>query len=274
MTRLIKFILLSVFLTLGPSAVQAQSAPAFPDFSAKRLKPPAPGVKKRITVQIESNVPVTPTPILPQDVAQPAISDESLYGWFWESVDPAIGTASGPGRVTDALEVLATPSAQEALPRPRLQALQDIASAHGLDIMLATIGTDVSPALALAVIQVESVGRKDAESPAGAQGLMQLIPATAERFDVEDAFNAKDNITGGVRYLDWLMKEFGEDPILALAGYNAGENAVKTHQGVPPFAETRNYVPRVLSAFSVAKGLCITPPLLASDGCVFANLGN
>ena len=103
---------------------------------------------------------------------------------------------------------------------------------------------------------------------------MQLIPATAERFDVEDAFNAKDNITGGVRYLDWLMNEFGEDPILALAGYNAGENAVKTHQGVPPFAETRNYVPRVLSAFSVAKGLCITPPLLASDGCVFANLGN
>lgn len=272
MTRLVSLLVFAVALA-WPLGTLAQSAPEFPDFSAKRVKPPAPGAKKRITVQIQS-APDTPAPILPQDVAAPKAATESLYEWFWDAIDPSTATSSGPGRVSDALEVLSTPSAQEALPPPRLQSLQDIVTQYGLDIMLATIGTDVSPALALSVIYVESRGQVAAESSAGAQGLMQLIPATAARFDVEDPFDAKQNITGGVRYLDWLMSEFGEDPILVLAAYNSGENAVRNNQGVPPFAETRNYVPKVLTAFSVAKGLCLTPPLLASDGCVFANLGN
>ena len=86
---------------------------------------------------------------------------------------------------------------------------------------------------------------------------------------VRDALVAQENIQGGVRYLDWLMGEFDGDPILVLAGYNAGEGSVRSHQGVPPFAETRDYVPRVLAAFQVAKGLCKTPPQLISDGCVF-----
>ncbi len=101
---------------------------------------------------------------------------------------------------------------------------------------------------------------------------MQLMPATASRFGVTDALVPEDNIAGGVKYLDWLMQEFGNDPILVLAGYNAGEGSVRTHQGVPPFAETRDYVPKVLAAFQVAKGLCQTPPQLISDGCVFANM--
>ncbi len=272
MTRAVSILALATILA-WPMGVWAQSAPAFPEFSAKRVKPPAPGAKKRITVQIQS-APTVPEPILPQDVVAPKAAPVSLYEWFWDAIDPSTATSSGPGRVSDALEVLSTPSAQEALSPPRLQTLQDIVTLYGLDIMLATIGTDVSPALALAVIYVESRGQADAVSGAGAQGLMQLIPATAERFDVSDPFDVKQNITGGVRYLDWLMGEFGEDPILVLAAYNSGENAVRNNQGVPPFAETRNYVPKVLSAFSVAKGLCLTPPLLASDGCVFANLGN
>jgi hypothetical protein len=272
MTRVLSIVIFAVAVA-WPLSVVAQSTSAFPDFSAKRVKPPAPGAKKRINVQIGS-APRTTAPILPTDVVAPKGAPVSLYGWFWDAIDPATATSSGPGRVTDALEVLSTPSAQEALPPPRLQALQDIVALYGLDIMLATIGTDVSPALALSVIYVESAGVVNAESGAGAQGLMQLIPATATRFDVSDPFDPKQNITGGVRYLDWLMREFGEDPVLVLAAYNSGENAVKNNQGVPPFAETRNYVPRVLSAFSVAKGLCITPPLLASDGCVFANLAN
>ena len=98
---------------------------------------------------------------------------------------------------------------------------------------------------------------------------MQLIPATADRFGVTNALDASQNIKGGVAYLDWLLKEFGGDPILALAGYNAGENAVKKHAGVPPYAETRDYVPKVLAAFAVARNLCRTPPELVSDGCVF-----
>ncbi|MEO1797868.1 MAG: lytic transglycosylase domain-containing protein, partial [Pseudomonadota bacterium] len=133
-----------------------------------------------------------------------------------------------------------------------------------------TVGTRVSPALVLAVISVESSGDAQAISRAGAQGLMQLMPATADRFGVTDAFDPVDNIKGGVALLDHLMETYGEDPILVLAAYNAGEGAVRDHGGVPPYAETRDYIPKVLSAFRVARGLCLTPPLMLSDGCVFA----
>ena len=98
---------------------------------------------------------------------------------------------------------------------------------------------------------------------------MQLMPATARRFGVSDSMNARQNIRGGVAYLDWLLAEFNRDPILALAGYNAGEGAVGAYQGVPPYAETRAYVPKVLAAWNVARSLCLTPPDLVSDGCVF-----
>ena len=77
-------------------------------------------------------------------------------------------------------------------------------------------------ALVLAVITVESAGKADAISGAGAEGLMQLMPDTAARFGVSDSFDADQNILGGVKYLDWLMGEFEHDPILVLAGYNAG----------------------------------------------------
>jgi soluble lytic murein transglycosylase-like protein len=152
---------------------------------------------------------------------------------------------------------------------PRLQTLKAIAEKHSVDILTSTIGTDVSPALVLAVIAVESAGRPSAVSHAGATGLMQLMPDTAKRFGVSDSTNPRQNIKGGVAYLDWLLKEFGRDPVLALAGYNAGEGAVARHAGVPPFAETRAYVPKVLAAWTVARGLCLTPPELVTDGCVF-----
>ena len=117
---------------------------------------------------------------------------------------------------------------------PRLENLQRVVDRHGVDILSATVGTDVSPALVLAVIAIESAGRIDAVSGAGAVGLMQLIPATAKRFGVTDSLDPKLNIKGGVAYLDWLLDEFGRDPVLALAGYNAGEGAVTKHKGVPP----------------------------------------
>jgi soluble lytic murein transglycosylase-like protein len=151
---------------------------------------------------------------------------------------------------------------------PRLQTLQEIADEHGKDILISTVGTQVSPALALAVIAVESSGRADAVSKAGAQGLMQLMPATAERFGVTDAFDPAQNIKGGVAFLDFLMTKFEGDPVLVLAAYNAGKNSIAKNDGVPPYAETRDYVPKVLAAFKTARGLCLTPPELASDGCV------
>jgi soluble lytic murein transglycosylase-like protein len=124
----------------------------------------------------------------------------------------------------------------------------------------------------LAVIAVEPAGRANVTSHAGAQGLMQLMPATAERFGVSDSMVPEQNIACGVKFLDWLMGKFINDPILVLAGYNAGEGSVLNHAGVLPYAETRDYVPKVLAAFQVASGLCQTPPELISDGCVFRTL--
>jgi soluble lytic murein transglycosylase-like protein len=174
-----------------------------------------------------------------------------------------------PGRLQLAMSQINNPPAGKGVPAPRLQSLQDIAKTHGLDILRETVGTAVSPALVLAVISVESAGRTDAVSSAGAQGLMQLMPDTASRFGVTDSTNPGQNIKGGVAYLGWLLNHFGNDPVLALAGYNAGEGNVRRHEGVPPFAETRAYVPKVLAAWQVAKGLCQTPPELITDACVF-----
>ena len=152
---------------------------------------------------------------------------------------------------------------------PRLQHMQEIAQTYGKHILAATIGTDVSPALVLAVIGVESAGNPTAVSSAGAQGLMQLIPDTASRFGVTDSTDPAQNIKGGVAYLNWLSKEFNRDPLMILAAYNAGEGAVRANDGIPPYAETRDYVPKVLAAWQVAQGLCQSPPELITDPCVF-----
>ncbi|MBF9045146.1 transglycosylase SLT domain-containing protein [Rhodobacterales bacterium HKCCE4037] len=187
--------------------------------------------------------------------------------WFWASIPTSL--PADPARFWAAQEHLATAAEAATLGAPRLDTVSRIAREHGRDILAASIGTQVSPAFALAVIAAESAGRPDAESGAGAQGLMQLIPATAERFGVEDAFDPAQNIAGGVAYLDWLMEEFDRDPILVLAAYNAGEGAVTRSGGVPNYDETRTYVPRVLAAWAMARSLCNTPPDLVSDGCVF-----
>lgn len=105
----------------------------------------------------------------------------------------------------------------------------------------------VDRALVRAVIHAESAFRPNAISIAGAQGLMQLMPETAERFNVDNPFNARQNIRGGVRYLAWLLKRFDGNLELALAGYNAGEASVDKYNGVPPYAETQYYVSRVQS---------------------------
>ncbi len=104
---------------------------------------------------------------------------------------------------------------------------------------------DLAPRLVLAVIAVESNFDVKAVSPKRAQGLMQLIPETADRFGVRNPFDPADNIRGGIQYLRWLLEYFGGDLSLALAGYNAGEKAVERHQGIPPYAETVAYVKKV-----------------------------
>lgn len=103
----------------------------------------------------------------------------------------------------------------------------------------------VDEAIVRAIIHAESAYNPNALSRAGAQGLMQLMPATARRFGVSNAFDAGQNIQGGVQYLAWLLKRFNNNLTLAAAGYNAGEGAVDKYKGVPPYSETQRYVQRV-----------------------------
>lgn len=269
-------------VSVAVSSARAEDAaappPKFEDFTFKRVKPPKAGVKKRITVQIAPRAnpavaPPLPGPVRPAPTPRDAVAvapavEPGTYSWFWRQVSPE-AAASGPGRLAPALASLAKGPEGQSVGGPRLQGLQEIAAAHGVDLLRETVGTRVSPALALAVIAVESAGKTKAESKAGARGLMQLMPDTATRFGVTDAFDPTQNIRGGVAFLDFLMEKFDGDPILVLAGYNAGENSIGKHDGVPPYAETRDYVPKVLAAFQVARGLCMTPPELVSDGCVF-----
>ena len=100
----------------------------------------------------------------------------------------------------------------------------------------------VDPRFIHAVIWQESKYKVDARSHAGAQGLMQLMPATAKRFGCHDPNNPADNIEAGTKYLSWLLKRFAGNVELALAGYNAGEGSVDKYDGIPPYNETQNYV--------------------------------
>ncbi|CAL1239480.1 transglycosylase SLT domain-containing protein [Candidatus Methylocalor cossyra] len=143
--------------------------------------------------------------------------------------------ALGPSRWRSARRFLAERN------RRRYQDLIDaVAQQHGLD-----------PALLHAVIQAESGYDPEAVSPKGAMGLMQLMPATALRYGVQDPYDPQENLVGGARYLSDLIEMFGSDIRLAVAAYNAGENNVlKYGYQVPPFPETQEYVSRVLAYYN------------------------
>ena len=116
--------------------------------------------------------------------------------------------------------------------------IQEAASKHG-----------VSEGLIKAVMHTESGFNVNARSPVGAQGLMQLMPATARRFNVSNAYDPHQNIMAGAKYLSWLLNRFNGNTSLALAGYNAGEGNVTKYGGIPPFRETQDYVRRVTSRY-------------------------
>ena len=133
-----------------------------------------------------------------------------------------------------------SPAASSAVPAPSAapvqvdSLIQEAAHRHEVDANLVR-----------AVIRVESSFNARAVSNKGAMGLMQLVPATARRFGVENAFNPVENVEGGVRYLRYLLDLYGGNLNLSLAAYNAGEKAVERHGGVPPYRETRDYVKKI-----------------------------
>jgi hypothetical protein len=111
----------------------------------------------------------------------------------------------------------------------------------------------VNPRVVAALIGAESAGNSRARSNKGARGLMQLMPATAERFGIDRGrlYDPAQNLEAGVRYLSWLADQFPDDLAKVLAAYNAGEQTVVKYQGIPPYKETRNYVRRIFTTLGL-----------------------
>lgn len=147
----------------------------------------------------------------------------------------------GARRVANVAAAIA-PASVPAVPEVRRRTLwpvvEETARKHGLD-----------PHLVDLVIRMESGYDPRAVSPKGASGVMQLMPATARLYGVRNVFDAVENIRGGTKYLADLLRRFGHDVRLALAAYNAGPEAVARHNGVPPYAETQNYVHAILGSY-------------------------
>ncbi|MEO8120920.1 MAG: transglycosylase SLT domain-containing protein [Rhodoferax sp.] len=146
-------------------------------------------------------------------------------------------------------ESAAAPPTEAVKPRVNYQA---IAPRKIFDMVMKMAPQyQVEPQLALAIIAAESNFNNLALSPKNAQGLMQLIPETSERFNVKNPFDPAQNIRGGLTYLRWLLAYFEGDVALVAAAYNAGEGKVERYRGVPPYLETRAYVQRILRAVGV-----------------------
>jgi soluble lytic murein transglycosylase-like protein len=144
----------------------------------------------------------------------------------------------------------AVPAAAKIAPEPTAAEMRE---------MLAHAGAahNIDSDLLASVVRAESGGQVRAVSRAGAQGLMQLMPGTANDLGVQDRFKADQNIAGGTAYLDELLVKYHDNLALALAAYNAGPAAVDRYHGVPPFAETRAYVARVIREFNRRKQMTL-----------------
>lgn len=156
------------------------------------------------------------------------ITNQKMYGDQWTFIDKY-----GRPTATQSCKGM-TPKKLEQRAERYMGLIQQYAEQYGLESLLVK-----------AVVRTESCFDRRAISRAGAEGLMQLMPKTAQGLGVLDSFNARLNIEAGTRYLSQLKKQFNNNMTLALAAYNAGPHNVKKHKGIPPFKETKNYVKRI-----------------------------
>jgi soluble lytic murein transglycosylase-like protein len=242
------------------------SSPKVPDW----VPPPAAGsvtASKTVSgspASINSNPPATfmgeatqtaavvpaATPAQPMRSATPRLVQGQVYSYIKDGVrhytsKPPKGGSGATALRTIKYSFMETCYACGAQPGVNFGTLRLNTTAFQNEVKAAAQEFGVEEAVIRAIMHAESAYNPNALSRVGAQGLMQLMPATARRFGVANAFDPTQNIRGGVEYLAWLLKRFNGNLTLAAAGYNAGEGAVDRHRGVPPYSETRRYVERV-----------------------------
>jgi soluble lytic murein transglycosylase-like protein len=214
----------SAAMPVGTSATPATVVPAAATTSAPASAAPRPAITRRVEGQVYSYI---------------------KDGVRHYTSKPPRGVAGATAMRTIRYSFLETCYACAPLPGVNFGTLRLNTAAYAAEIRAAAAQHGVDEAVVRAIIHAESSFNPNAISRVGAQGLMQLMPATARRFGVSNSFDPAQNIRGGVEYLAWLLKRYNGDLTLAAAGYNAGEGAVDRHRGVPPYNETRRYVERV-----------------------------
>jgi hypothetical protein len=163
-------------------------------------------------------------------------------------------SAVSPARTATAVNLNPTKAIQLGIPAEFRKPMSSIEQKKILQAVLRmSVQFRLDPRLVIAVITQESSFDPSARSNKNAQGLMQLIPETAERFAVKDPFDPVENVRGGMAYLRWLLAYFRGDVGLVLAAYNAGEGSVDKYRGIPPFAETIAYVQRIKALYPLDK---------------------
>ena len=230
---------------------------AAPATAAWLSQTPAPAVGSAVPANGVSGSPVAasvPAPTTPPPVQQPYQAPRLVQGQVYSYIKDGVrhytskaprGVAGATSMRTIKYSFMETCFACGSKPGVNFGTLRLNTAAFQPEIAAAARQYGVEEAIVRAIIHAESAYNPNALSRVGAQGLMQLMPPTARRFGVSNAFDASQNIAGGVQYLAWLLKRFNGNLTLAAAGYNAGEGAVDKYKGVPPYSETRRYVERV-----------------------------
>ncbi len=249
----------TVVSSYTPSPAAARSAPPLASVSRAASEPAAPVAALPTAATPAGTPPATVVPVAATTSAPASAPprqgitrrvEGQVYSYIKDGVrhytsKPPRGVAGATAMRTIRYSFLETCYACAPLPGVNFGTLRLNTAAYAAEIRAAAAQHGVDEAVVRAIIHAESSFNPNAISRVGAQGLMQLMPATARRFGVTNSFDPAQNIRGGVEYLAWLLKRYNGDLTLAAAGYNAGEGAVDRHRGVPPYSETRRYVERV-----------------------------